>query len=76
MKLTKEEQKMFPKVMTERHFKNGSDVSKSWNFKYAFETTVNNPIDEARFYEGLNPEANIVIEVKLPNGVRMGFRQK
>ncbi len=68
-KLTKNEQAMFPKIITERHFKEGSDVRDKWNEKYAFETVINNDSEEIAFYEGLNHEALIVIEVKLPNGV-------
>ncbi len=67
--LTKNEQAMFPKIITERHFKEGSDVRDKWNEKYGFETVINNDSEEIAFYEGLNHEALIVIEVKLPNGV-------
>jgi|15BtaG_2_1085339.scaffolds.fasta_scaffold01272_7 hypothetical protein len=67
--LTKNEQAMFPKIITERHFKEGSDIRDKWNEKYAFETVINHESEEIAFYEGLNHEALIVIEVKLPNGV-------
>ncbi len=67
--LNKDEQSMYPKTMTERHFKEGSDIRDKWNEKYAFETVVNNRLEEDAFYQNLNHEALIVIEVKLPNGV-------
>ncbi len=67
--LTKEEQLMYPKVMTERYFKQDSDVRDSCNEMYALETVVNNSIEEDKFYEDLNHEANLVIVCKLPNGV-------
>ena len=59
MALTKEEQKMYPKTM----------VAKQCNEMYATETLVNNRIEENRWYEMLNHEANMVIEIKLPNKV-------
>ena len=69
MALTKEEQKMYPKKMTARHFRFGSDTRDKQNEWYALETVVNNPREEAKWYEALNHEANIVVEIKLPNGV-------
>ena len=67
--LTKEEQKMYPKTMTERYFKFDSDTRDAQNEMYALETIVNNRLEESRWYESLNHEANIVVEIKLPNGV-------
>ena len=69
MSLTKEEQGMFPKTITTRYYKQDSDTRDFWNQKYAIETIVGNATEEDRFYEGLPHEANLVIEVKLPNGV-------
>ena len=59
MALTKEEQKMYPKTM----------VARQCNEMHTTETLVNNRIEENRWYEMLNHEANIVIEIKLPNKV-------
>jgi hypothetical protein len=69
MALTKAEQLLYPKTMTERHFKDGADTRDFWNQKYAIETKVHNHQEEADFYESLNHEANIVLEIKLPSGV-------
>jgi len=69
MALTKEEQKMYPKTITARHFKFDSDTRDAHNEMYANETVVNNRLEENRWFEMQNHEANIVIEIKLPNGV-------
>ena len=69
MELSKEQQAMYPKVMIARCFKEDSDIRDSFNLKYATETTVENRREENRFYEGLNHESNLVIMVKLPDGV-------
>lgn len=60
---------MYPKTMTARHFRFDSDTRDAYNEMYALETIVNNRIEESRWYESLNHEANIVVEIKLSNGV-------
>ncbi len=67
--ITKEEQLMFPKTFTTRVFKEYSDNRDAVNEIHSFETVVENRLQEIRFFENINHEANIVIEVKLPNGV-------
>jgi hypothetical protein len=67
--LSKEESLMFPKIFTIRHFKPGSDTRDNWNEVYAYEKIANNKLEEVRVYENLNHELNLVIEIKLPNGV-------
>lgn len=69
MSVTTEEQKMYPKTMTVRYFKQFSDTRDSLNEMDAYEEVVNDRQEENSFYEGLNHEANLTIEVKLPNGV-------
>lgn len=69
MALTKEKMQIYPKTMTARHFKFDSDTRDLRNEMYALETIVNSPLEEAKFYEGLNHEANIVVSIKLYNGV-------
>lgn len=69
MSLTKEEQQLFPKTYTVRYFNQGDDKRDIWKSIYTTETTVNNKRDEACFYGGLNHEANLTINCKLPNGV-------
>ena len=60
---------MYPKTLTARHFKFNSDIRDKQNESYALETIVNNPREEAKWYEELNHEANIVVEIKHSNGV-------
>lgn len=67
--LSKEESLMFPKIFTIRHFKPGSDTRDNWNEVYACEKIANNKLEEVCVYENLNHELNLVIEIKLPNGV-------
>ena len=55
--------------MIARHFKFKSDIRDKQNEWYALETVVSNPREEAKWYEELNHEANIVIEIKLSNGI-------
>ena len=65
----REKKNMYPKTMTARYFKHDSDTRNPRNEMYASETEVNNRLEESKFFEGLNHEANIVIEIKLSNGV-------
>jgi hypothetical protein len=67
--ITTSEQKLFPKTYTVRYFNEDADTRDLWASIYATETIVNNEREETYFYEGLNHEANLVIECKLPNGV-------
>ena len=67
--ITKEEQKMYPKVLTARYFKFNSDTRNKQNEMYAIEYVARNKQEESGWYESLSHEANIVIETKLPNGV-------
>lgn len=67
--MTTTEIQMYPKTMTARHFRFESDTRDARNEVYALETIVNNPIEESRWYEALNHEANIVVEIKLSNGI-------
>ena len=60
---------MYPKTMTARYFKFDSDTRDSRNEMYALESIVNSPLDESRWYESLSHTANIVIEIKLSNGI-------
>ena len=66
--ITKEENLMFPKTFTIRYFKHGEDTRDVWNEIYATEQVVENMQEQTRLYEGLNHEANLVIDIKLPNG--------
>ena len=67
--LSKEESLMFPKIFTIRHFKQGLDTRDKWNEIYAIEKIANNNVEEVRIFENLNHQLNLVIEIKLPNGV-------
>ena len=67
--MTTKELNTYPKTMTARHFKFGSDTRDHQNEIYALETIVKTPREEAKWYEGLNHEANIVVSTKLSNGV-------
>ena len=69
MALTKQEQKMYPKTMVARHFKFDSDTRNPRNEMYVTETVVNNRREENEWFEMQNHEANIVIEIKLNNGI-------
>lgn len=66
--ITKEESLMFPKTFTIRYFKHGEDTRDVWNEIYATEQVVENMQEQTRLFEGLNHEANLVIDIKLPNG--------
>ena len=66
--ITKEENLMFPKTFKIRYFKHGEDTRDVWNEIYATEQVVENMQEQTRLYEGLNHEANLVIDIKLPNG--------
>jgi hypothetical protein len=67
--ISKDEQKMFPKIFTIRYFKIGSDIRDRWNEMYAIEKIAYDFFDETKIYETLNYEANLSIEIKLPNGL-------
>jgi len=69
MAISKEEQKMYPKVYTEINFKPYADTRNDIGKKYIIETTVNNENEESKFYDNLNHKSNIILTVKLPNGV-------
>ena len=66
--ITKEESQMFPKTFTMRYFKHGEDTRDAWNEIYATEEVVENMQEQTRLFESLNHEANLVIDVQLPNG--------
>jgi len=68
-RMTKEQQQMFPKVFTIRYYKDDSYRKVS----YALEEVVNNPKEEDEFYNSLNREAYLKMEVKLPNGTIIEF---
>lgn len=69
MGLAKNEQQLFPKIFTVRAFKYNSDTRDKSNEIYAYSISVDNKRQEAKFYESLNHEANLIIECKLPNGL-------
>ena len=67
--LTRDEQTMYPKVFKVIVYKYGSDTRDRVNESYAYEVKASDRREESSFYEGLNHEATLRIEVKLPNGV-------
>lgn len=66
--MTTAEGQMFPKIITMRYFKHGEDTRDVWNEIYATEEIVDNMQEQTQLFESLNHEANLVIEIKLPNG--------
>lgn len=60
---------MYPKTLTARYFKFNTDTRNPRNEMYAIEYVAKNRLDESRWFESLSHEANIVIEIKLSNGV-------
>ena len=66
--ITKEDWAMFPKLFTTRYFHNDDYKRDVLNEIYAVENVVNNIDEERKFYESVNHEANLVIEVKFANG--------
>ena len=67
--MTQDEQAMYPKVFKVVAYNHGSDTRDQCNEDYAYEVRSLNRREESAFYEGLNHEATLKIEVKLPNGV-------
>jgi len=67
--ITLEEQKMYPKTMIVTEFPIGADTRDSFNSIGGWEKVVTNSREEASFYENLCHESNLVVQVKLPNGV-------
>lgn len=67
--LSSEEQKMYPKTMMVTEFPLGVDKRDSFLSIGGWEKIVNNKREESSFYENLCHESNLVLKVKLPNGV-------
>lgn len=53
----------FPKTIRVAYFKEGVDKRDNFNEWYVVEETVNNSMQESSFYESLNHEANVNIDV-------------
>ena len=66
--MTTAEGQMFPKIFTMRYFHNDDDKRDVWNEIYATEEIVDNMQEQTQLFESLNHEANLMIEMKLPNG--------
>ena len=67
--ITKEEQKMYPKTMLVGEFPMGVDTRNTFLSIGGWEEVVNNRTEESAFYENLCHESNLVLKIKLPNGV-------
>ena len=53
----------FPKTIRVAYFKDGVDKRDNFNEWYVIEQTVNNSREESTFYESLNHEANVNIDI-------------
>lgn len=54
----------YPKKFTTRYFRDKSDARYPSNEWYITEELVNNKDEERDYYEGLDHEANLVIEIE------------
>ena len=53
----------YPKTIRVAYFKDGADKRDNFNEWYAMQETVKNQIEENAFYESLNHEANLNIDI-------------
>lgn len=53
----------YPKTIRVAYFKDGVDKRDKFNEWYAIEETVNSDREESEFYESLNHEANVNIDI-------------
>lgn len=60
---------MYPKTMMVTEFPMGVDTRNSFLSIGGWEKVVNNKREESDFYENLCHESNLLLRVKLPNGV-------
>lgn len=67
--LNLEEQKIYPKTMMVTEFPIGADTRDHFLSIGGWEKVVSNRREESSFYENLCHESNLVLKVKLPNGV-------
>ena len=67
--ITLEEQSIYPKIMIITEFPIGADTRDSFLSIGGWEQVVNNRREESSFYENLCHESNLLLKVKLPNGV-------
>jgi|AOAMet11_17_M020_2_1038521.scaffolds.fasta_scaffold05377_3 hypothetical protein len=58
----KNSKRSYPLEIRVAYFKDGVDTRDSFNEWYVISKIVNNKNEESEFYEGLNHEANIVID--------------
>ena len=67
--LNREEQTMYPKTMIVTEFPIGADTRNNFLSIGGWEKVVNNRREESSFYENLCHESNLLLNIKLPNGV-------
>ena len=67
--LNLQEQKMYPKTMIVTEFPLGADTRDKFLAIGKWEKVVSDRREELSFYENLCHESNLVLNVKLPNGV-------